>query len=113
MTMRLGDIRLDELIAADPRAVGFGPLGLGGALPVEVALEHQRATVARFPLAPNVGEQTRRAIERLQLTHLYGLLCYEMFSVAERQVWLALDLALAERFLEFYAGVAPFVVGGG
>src|SRR4051812_16966002 len=110
---RVDEMALDALVAPDPRTLGFGPLGLGGQLPAQIALDHQKSVVTRFPLAPDVGEQTRRAVGRLQQAHLYGLLCYELFSITETQSWLVLDLALAERFLEFYGGKAPFILGNG
>lgn len=82
-------------------------------MPRDVAFSHQQLSVTRFPLAGAVPEQTRRAVERLQLLHMYGLLCYDLFTVADTQSWLTLDLALAERFVAFYGGQAPFVVAEG
>jgi hypothetical protein len=106
-------LTFNDLVAPDRRTLNFGPLGLGGALPPDVAVQHQQAVVTRFALADNVPDHTRLAFERLQRMHIYGVLCYDLFTVADSQAMLVLDLALAERFLDFYNGEAPFVIAKG
>jgi hypothetical protein len=102
-----------DLISPDPRTLPFGPFGLGGQLPPDSAVDYQQAVITGFDLADSVPDHTRRAFERLQQMHIYGVLYYELFTVVDSQAMLVLDLALAERFLDFYGGVAPFVVGAG
>src|SRR4051794_19873216 len=89
-------LTFEGLTTPDPRTLSFGPLGLGGQLPTEKAVEFQQAVITRFPLADPVADHTRRAFERLQRMHIYGVLCYDLFTVADSQASLVLDLALAE-----------------
>ncbi|MCU1622915.1 MAG: hypothetical protein JWL79_1760 [Frankiales bacterium] len=103
-------LTFEDLIAPDPRTLSFGPYGLGGQLPAEKAVEFQQAAVTRFLLVEAVPDHTRRAFERLQRMHIYGVLCYDLFTVADSQASLVLELALAERFLLFYEGEVPFIV---
>jgi hypothetical protein len=103
----------ESLTTPDERTLHFGPLGLGGAMPGEIATEHQQRVVAPFGLVDQVPEHTRRAFERLQLLHTYGVFCYEFFTVADENSLLVLELALAERFMAFYGNEVPFVIARG
>lgn len=109
----MGPLTFADLISPDPRTLPFGPYGFGGALPPETAVEFQQAAVGAVQLHESVPIQTRRSFERLQLLHIYGVLCYDLFTVTDAMSLLTLDLALAERFLAFYGGTAPFVLVSG
>jgi hypothetical protein len=41
------------------------------------------------------------------------VLCYDLFTMADSQASLVLEPSLAERFLDFYGGEAPFIVSKG
>jgi hypothetical protein len=46
------------------------------------------------------------------MTHAYGVLCYDFFTIAHDQAQLALEFALRERFVEFHGGTAQDAVHG-
>lgn len=100
-----------DLITPDERTLRFTPLGLStmGALKPEDAARFQQQTIVHCDLAPEVPEGTRNSFERLRMLHTYGVLCYEVFTVARDLAWLLLEQALRERFIEFYAGVVPLI----
>lgn len=95
----------DELVEADERSLRFGGMGLltGEKLTPASALARQQSAVA-VELDPSVGPQTRAAVDRLRLMHTYGVLCYDLFTVVADHGLLVLELALAERFVEFHGG---------
>lgn len=103
-------ISIDDLRAPDERTLSFSPLGLGGRLPPEAAAGFQQASITRFALVDGVPDDTRAAFERLQRVHTYGLLCYDLFTVAWESSALTVELALVERFMDFYGNEIPFVV---
>jgi hypothetical protein len=94
----------------DPIMQRFTPLGLGitRMLKPEAAVEYHQRTVD-VELAPEVLESTRKSFERLQQTHIAGILNYELFSVAEGYSLLVLEQAFAERFVAYYDGRIPLI----
>jgi hypothetical protein len=99
---------LDELREVDERALAFSPFGLGGKLAAEDAARFQQEAVTHPELAQGVPQRVRDCIDRLRMTHAYGVLCYEFFTVAHDQARLALEFALRERFVELQGGTAQF-----
>lgn len=99
---------LDALREADERTLRFSPLGLGGTLDPADAVRFQQEVVSHPDLASNVPARVRTCVERLRTTYVYGVLCYDLFTVAHDQAQLALEFALRERFLEFHGGSAQF-----
>ena len=106
------DIRtFNELTTPDERTLRFTPLGLStmGALKPEDAAIFQQQAIAHCDLVLEVPEGTRNSFERLRTLHSYGVLCYEVFTVARDLAWLLLEQALRERFISFYDGVIPLI----
>src|SRR5215469_16878141 len=93
---------LDELREVDERTLKFQPLGLGGRMRPEDAARYQQEVISHPGLAPEVPQRVRGCFERLRTIYSYGVLCYDLFTVAYDQAQLALELALRERFMEFH-----------
>ncbi|GGK80580.1 hypothetical protein Sme01_45040 [Sphaerisporangium melleum] len=100
---------LEELQAPDERTLGFTPLGLGGLMKPEDAAAYQQELVASADLVDLIPEPVRKSFERVRKVHSYGVLDYEMFTVAHDQAQLVLEYALRERFVEYFGGTATFV----
>ncbi len=102
-------LTLDELKEPDERALVFGPLG--GFDPsadrAAAALEHRQRTISGTDLIRAVPEPVRHNFDRLRLAYVYGVLCYELFTVVEQAVFFLLEHALGERLIEHYNGVLP------
>jgi len=60
-----------------------------------------------------VPEGTRSSFERLRTLHSYGVLCYDLFTVADDLTRVVLEQALHERFIEFYGGKIPLIAKNG
>jgi hypothetical protein len=104
----------DDLVTPDPRSLRFTPMGLSmrGLLKPEDAFRFQKQAV-EVPLGPDVPQSTRDSLDRVRLTHIYGVLQYELFTVAYEQSLLLLEQGLGERFIGFYGGTVPFVAPDG
>lgn len=99
---------LDELREADERTLSFSPLGHGGKMDPQDAARFQQQAVSHPELAPDVPQRVRDCFDRLRMTHSYGVLRYDFFTIAHDQAQLALEFALRERFVEFHGGTAEF-----
>jgi hypothetical protein len=99
---------LEELREADEATLSFSPFGLGGKLSPEDAAKFQQEAVSHPDLASSVPPRVRDTFERLRITHAYGVLNYQLFTVAYDQAQLALEFALRERFIEFHGDTAQF-----
>lgn len=88
--------------------MGFSNVGM---MSVEDTIEYQQETIAAADLVPAVPEQTRKSFERLRVLDTYGALCYDLYTVASDQSLIVLELALAERFVEFYGGSVQLAKG--
>lgn len=106
------DIRtIEELTEPDDRTLRFTPLGLSlaGPLRVEDATAYQQDAVA-VELVDVVPRGVQEAFERLRIIHTYGLLRYDLFTIAHQQAPLVIDFALSQRFMEYYQdGGVPLV----
>ena len=99
---------LDELREVDERTLRFSPFGLGGKMTPEGAARFQQEVISHPDLAPGVPQRVCDCFERLRMTHAYGVLCYDFFTIAHDQAQLALEFALRERFVEFHGGTVEF-----
>jgi hypothetical protein len=97
-------ITYEQLITPDPRSEVFGPR-----LPAEQRLRMMQDGLARLDLVGRVGPQTKQSFERLRTLFTYGLLCYDLFTVADDLSLLLLEEALGERFVEYYGGRLPLI----
>ncbi|MGV9534309.1 hypothetical protein ACWEU6_16955 [Streptosporangium sandarakinum] len=103
------DIRsLQELQKPDETTLVFSPLGLGGRLNADDAAAFQQEVISRIDLAEDVPEPVRKSFERVRVAHSYGVLNYELFTLAHDHAHLVLEYALRERFVEFYGGAVTF-----
>jgi hypothetical protein len=99
---------LAELQAPDEGSLKFSPWGLGGRMDPEDAARWQQEAIARYELTVQAPETTRLSFERVRTIYSYGVLCYELYTVAGDQARLTTEQALRDRFLPFYNGVVPF-----
>ena len=60
--------------------------------------------IGQIELAPAVPETTLQAFERLCALFAYGILCYDLYTVAGDLARMVTEQALRERFLPFYGG---------
>jgi hypothetical protein len=99
---------LEELQHPDQASLHFTPLGFGPEMRAEDAADYQQKVIARFDLTSQVPETTRSSFERVRTIFSYGVLCYELYTVAADQARLAIEQALRDRFLPFYEGAVSF-----
>jgi hypothetical protein len=104
---------LDELREVDERALAFSPFPSGGKMSAEDAARFLQEAVSHPVLAPGVPQSVRDCVDRLRTIHAYGVLCYDLFTIAHDQAQLALEFALRERLAEFQGGTARFRDRGG
>lgn len=105
---------LEELRTVDRRVQMFTPYGLGmdRVLTPESAVEYQQTLVERLELVPEVAEATRIAFDRLRHVYAYGALCCDLYTMVNDHALLLIELALRERFVEFYGGKVTFLEDG-
>lgn len=104
---------LSELLTVDDMTRAFRPLGLSGALlPPDDSLTYLRDTIAQAQLIPTVPETVRNNFERVRKTFLYGLMEYDLFTVADDDARLVLEGALRLRFVTLYEGEITLIRGG-
>jgi len=99
---------LDELREVDERTLSFSPFGVGGKMTPQGAARFQQEVVSHPEVAPGVPQRVRDCFDRLRMTHSYGVLCYDFFTIAHDQAQLALEFAFRERFAEFHGGTVEF-----
>lgn len=99
---------LAELAQPDEASLHFTPWGLGPKMRAEDAAEYQQKLIARYELSERIPETTRNSFERLRTIYSYGVLCYELYTVAADQARLVVEQALRDRFVLFYDGMVTF-----
>src|ERR1700761_3427031 len=99
---------LTELQQPDETSLLFGPWGLGQMTAEDAATFHQEA-VAAYELIGQVPDSTRQSFNRVRTIYAYGVLCYELYTVAGDQAQLLIEQALRDRFLPFYNYEVPFI----
>jgi hypothetical protein len=104
---------LSDLTAADERTLIFSPWGLGGQLRPEDAADFQQRCIAGADLIAAVPEHTTQSFERLRDLHSYGVLWYDAFTLTNDLRWVVLELAVRERFIEFYDRSIPLIAKDG
>jgi len=72
------------------------------------AAELAQHPLSRIVLSPDVPDTTRQSVERLCTLFAYGILCYDLYTVAGDLARLVMEQALRERFLPFYGGTVNF-----
>jgi hypothetical protein len=109
-----GDTTAVDALAAlrmpDPRSLFWI---VGGAMAPEDAATYQQRVMAQFDVPASVPETVTRSFDRLRTVYQQALLCYDLYTVAGDQARLVAELALRERFVEFYGGTALFTDGQG
>jgi len=99
---------LTELLTLDDITRAFWPSGLSGALmPPEDSLRYLRDSIALARLVDEVPQTVRDNFERVRKTYLYGLVEYDLFTVADDDARLILEGALRVRFVTYYDGQIP------
>ena len=104
---------LTELLSLDEMTRAFWPSGLSGALmQPEGSLHYLRDSIALARLVREVPETIRDNFKRLRKTYLYGLMEYDLFTVAHDDARLILEGALRVRFVTYYEGEIPVTKNG-
>src|ERR1700722_7180819 len=100
---------LDDLLRPDEMTLRFAPGGLllDGRLRSGDSLGHLRGSVEHARLVADVPEAVRDNFDRLRKVYLYGVLEYELFTVAEDFAYLVLEGAFRMRFLTYYDFKVP------
>jgi hypothetical protein len=99
---------LADLCAVDEMTLHFWPSGLAGALmQPKDSLRYLQESIAGARLVDAVPEEVRNNLERVRKTYLYGLMEYDLFTVADDDARLILEGALRVRFLTYYGGNIP------
>lgn len=96
---------LADLSAVDDMTLHFWPGGLAGALmQPKDSLRYLQESIAGAQLVDAVPDEVRNNFERVRKTFLYGLLEYDLFTVADDDARLILEGALRNRFVGYYEG---------
>ncbi len=94
---------LRELQAADPASLLLAPWGIGR-FTAEQAASYYSELAASFQIPEVVPETTRLAFDRARDVFRYGVLNYDLFTVAGDQAKLSLEQALRDRFVPWSQG---------
>jgi hypothetical protein len=104
---------LAELLTPDTLTGAFWPSGLSGVrMPPQDSLHYLRDSIALARLIEAVPEAVRNSFARVRKTYLYGLVEYDLFTVADDDARLILEGALRARFLTYYDGQVPVIKQG-
>jgi hypothetical protein len=98
---------LVELQRPDDLTRRFNSLGFGGCLSPQDTARFQAATIASAQLVDDVPEGLRNSFDRVRKVHLYGVLDYDLFTIANHHVLLVMEGALRIRFLSYYESGMP------
>jgi hypothetical protein len=101
---------LAALQTPDPRSLSWF---VGGGMAPADAAAHQQRVIAQFDMPASVPETVTKSFDRLRAIYQQALLCYDLYTVAGDQARLVAELALRERFTEFYGGTVLFTDGQG
>jgi hypothetical protein len=96
---------LAELREPDPRSMMWV---VGGAAAAEDAADRHKRVMALLDVPASVPEPVRKSFDRIRAIYRQGLFCYDLYTVAGDQARLLIELALKERFVEFYGGTVLF-----
>lgn len=103
-----------DLAVPDPRTLAFMPLGLGAGISLtpEASVAYWEEVVGRLIIADDVADGTRSSFEDLKTAFLYGVFCYELFTLVHDRALFVFEQALRDRFVEWHGGTVEFVVAG-
>lgn len=104
---------LADLQRPDDLTRRFSPWGLGGSLTPEDTARFQTGAIAPAVLADDVPEAVRENFARVRRLHQYGVLEYDLFTVAAQYSLLVLEGALRVRFLTYFDEGVPVVSAQG
>jgi hypothetical protein len=82
---------------------------VGGAAAPEAAAENHKRLTTQLDLLASVPDAVRKSFDRIRSIYRQGLFCYDLYTVAGDQARLLIELALKERFVEFYGGTVLFI----
>jgi hypothetical protein len=103
---------IEDLMAPDEMTRHFNWWGLSGALlPPEDSLRYLHDSINRARLVGAVPQDVRKNFERVRKTFLYGLMDYDLFTVADDDARLILEGALRDRFVAYYDGEITIIRG--
>jgi len=100
---------LAELQEPDEASLCSAPRGAGGRTRPQDAALCLQYSVSRLELSEQVPEGTRQSFERPRTLYAYGVLCYDLYTVAGDLARLVSEQAIRERLLPFYNGTVTFV----
>lgn len=105
----MNQITFEELVAPDNRSLRFTPTGFSTSETLSPAscLEHHQRTIEQANLVANVPEPVRRNFERFRAVHTYGVLLYDLFTIADDFCVFVLEQALGHRLIEHFGGKVP------
>jgi hypothetical protein len=95
---------LAELAKPDERGLHFTPFGIGPKMDAEAAAEYEQKLISSLELSDQVPETTRDSFERLRTIHSYGILCYDLYTVAGIRRALSSSRPCVSVFRRFMAG---------
>jgi hypothetical protein len=104
---------LAQLAQPDEASLVIRPLDIDPASVAEGVAEYRQRLVAGFELVDGVPETTRASYERVRTIYSYGIMCYELYTVAGNEARLVVEQTLRDRFLPFYQGTVTFLDGSG
>ena len=102
---------LAGLAEPDEASLVIRPLDIDPARVAEGIAEYRQNLIAGFELIDEVPESTRSSYDRVRIIYSYGVLCYDLYTVAGDQARLVVEQALRDRFLPFYGGTVTFIDG--
>ena len=102
---------LAGLAEPDEASLVIRPLDIDPARVAEGVAEYRQNLIAGFELIDEVPESTRSSYDRVRIIYSYGVLCYDLYTVAGDQARLVVEQALRDRFLPFYGGTVTFIDG--
>jgi hypothetical protein len=86
---------------------------VGGTAAPEDAAGYHKRVMAQLDVPASVPESIRKSFDRIRSIYRQGLFCYDLYTVAGDLARLLIELALKERFVEFYGGTVLFTDGQG
>jgi hypothetical protein len=105
----------EDLLRPDELTLRFTPLGFAtGSLVMrpEGSLRHLQESIGAAHLADEVPEDVWQSFDRLRKLYLYGVLDYDLFTLAEDLAHLMLEATFRVRFVSYYDSRVPILVKG-
>jgi hypothetical protein len=84
---------LAELAEPDEASLAIRPLDIDPERVAEGVAEYRQSLVASFELVDDVPESTRSSYERVRNIYTYGVLSYDLYTVAGNQARLVIEQA--------------------